>query len=45
LVAFILTMNFFGDMLYGVTGVIFWYVLGSAMASEELRSAERWVAA
>jgi len=45
LVAFILTMNFFGDMLYGVTGVIFWYVLGSAMASEELRSAEGWVAA
>jgi hypothetical protein len=45
LVAFILTMNFFGDMLYGVTGVIFWYVLGSAMASEELRSAERWIAA
>jgi hypothetical protein len=45
LVAFVLTMMFFGDMLYGVTGVIFWYVLGSAIASEELRSAERWVAA
>jgi O-antigen ligase len=45
LLAFLFTMMFFGDMLYGITGVIFWYVLGSALASEELRSARRWVAA
>jgi putative inorganic carbon (hco3(-)) transporter len=45
LLGFLFTMMFFGDMLYGITGVIFWYVLGSAIASEELRSARRWVAA
>ena len=45
LLAFLFTMMFFGDMLYGITGVVFWYVLGSAMASEEIRSAGRWVAA
>lgn len=45
LLAFLFTMMFFGDMLYGITGVVFWYVLGSAMASEEIRTARRWVAA
>jgi O-antigen ligase/polysaccharide polymerase Wzy-like membrane protein len=46
LVAFLLATMFFGDMLYGITGVIFWYVVGSAIASDELRSAlARWVAA
>ena len=45
LLAFLFTMMFFGDMLYGITGVVFWYVLGSAMASEEIRTTRRWVAA
>jgi len=45
LLGFLFTMMFFGDMLYGITGVVFWYVLGSAMASEEIRTARRWVAA
>jgi hypothetical protein len=45
LLAFLFTMMFFGDMLYGITGVVFWYVLGSAMASEEIRSPRRWAAA
>jgi putative inorganic carbon (hco3(-)) transporter len=45
LIAFLFTMMFFGDMLYGITGVVFWYVLGSAMASEEIRTARRRVAA
>lgn len=44
LLGFLFTMMFFGDMLYGITGVVFWYVLGSAMASEEIRTARRWVA-
>lgn len=45
LLGFLFTMMFFGDMLYGITGVVFWYVLGSAMASEEIRTTRRWVAA
>jgi hypothetical protein len=45
LLGFLFTMMFFGDMLYGITGVVFWYVLGSAMASEEIRTPRRWAAA
>jgi O-Antigen ligase len=33
--AFLLAMMFFGDVLYGVTGIVFWYLLGTAMAAED----------
>jgi O-antigen ligase len=48
LIGFLFINMFFGDMLYGITGVIFWYVLGSAIASEELRTrptGRRWAPA
>jgi hypothetical protein len=41
LIVFVLVASLTGDMFYGITGIVFWYLLGAAWRRQDVRLAAR----